>query len=70
VLTFPALAIWEPAAGTLPGLEVAPATPVAIATTAATAASVTNLVHPNMKPSPFYAMPSHAMPQPQSRSIK
>jgi hypothetical protein len=56
VLIFPALAMWEPAAGTLPGLEVAPATPVAIATAAATAASVTILVHPNIKLLPFYAM--------------
>jgi hypothetical protein len=48
--------MWEPAAGTLPGFEVAPATPVAIASEAATAANVTILVHPNIKFLPFYAM--------------
>jgi hypothetical protein len=70
VLIFPALAMWEPAAGVLPGFEVAPATPVAIASMAATAASVTTLVHPNIKSSPVYAMPQHVMPQPQFRSVK
>src|SRR2546425_11385916 len=45
VLTFPALA-----AGARIGFGVAPAPPVAIATTAATATSVAILVHPNMRP--------------------
>jgi hypothetical protein len=70
VVIFPALGIWEPAAAALPGFDVAPATPVAIANTAATAASVASLVHLNMSPPLFTPCRSHVMPQPQSRSIQ
>jgi hypothetical protein len=52
VVIFPALGIWEPAGVALPGFDVAPATPVAIASIAATAASVAILVHPNITPLP------------------
>jgi hypothetical protein len=65
VLILPAVAAWETVAGARVGVDVAPAPPVTIATAAATATSVKILVHPNMSPPLFYAMP-----QPQPRSIE
>ena len=60
-MIFPSRVRWEQAPETPPGFEVAHATPVAIASIAATAASVAILVHPNISASPVKPYRSYAI---------